>query len=537
MYIVEMLNPLDNTSWPEHELTGNESQQGMLRECGNVIKPDPSLGHTPSSRGSWVHTPSEIASTSSIAADANVISFYTGGLCTPEVDPAELAILLNQHARVSSREPAAGHSHGSSQSNSPASSGHVTPHSRGSSLHSSRSASPDVRPPSRSPSPNEGNTDITRDPDFFDAEELPGPTAAAAEDDDGDSPDRDTTNPIPRALSEHSWIRKCYVSAFIQHMYHRATDDAISVQLKLDRAHLLDVREKTGLAIAGLDKMAVTRLAAERRLGLDPDEHIIFELSCSACWEPYPLCDLNDLASPDCTQPGCDGTIYKLRDVSDGRTKRVPCRIVSRSPLIPTLARMLQRPGKPKEYNSWRRGDEDMPGAVPPLAAPPGDGEDAYPHKDYRIHDITDAWGFRAIPAFLERQRGPEHGHWEFRDVNVNNHAQRFVALPNGLVFIINMDWYVLPCSCGTALTSSYRFQPMKRSAFGSHSTGVVFATVVNNPNPIRFHPREMFFLVAVPGPTEPDAVATSKLLDMVVDEFQKLYGGRIPTMCSTNPF
>lgn len=77
----------------------------------------------------------------------------------------------------------------------------------------------------------------------------------------------------------------------------------------------------------------------------------------------------------------------------------------------------------------------------------------------------------------------------------------------------------------------------MKRSAFGSHSTGVVFATVVNNPNPIRSQPREMFFLVAVPGPTEPDAAATSKVLDMVVNEFKELYGGKTVTSVSTEGF
>ncbi|KZV64692.1 hypothetical protein PENSPDRAFT_639268, partial [Peniophora sp. CONT] len=297
-------------------------------------------------------------------------------------------------------------------------------------------------------------------------------------------------------------------------MYHGAHDDAISVQLKLDRVGLLDVRKQTGIDIPGLDKMAVTRLAAERRLGLDPNKHIIFELSCTDCWEPYALCDLDDLQSPKCTQAGCDGDLYKTRTVSDGRMKRVPCRIVSRSPLIPALERMMQRPGKPAQYNSWRRGDEDKPGAMPPLAAPPGDGDDAYPNGSYRIHSITEAWGFRAIPAFLERQRGAVHGHWEFRDVNTNGRSQRFVALPNGIVFMINMDWYYR------------RFQPMKRSAFGSHSTGVVFATVVNNPDPIRFHRREMFFLIAIPGPSEPDAAATSKLLDRVVDEFEVLNGG-----------
>jgi hypothetical protein len=52
--------------------------------------------------------------------------------------------------------------------------------------------------------------------------------------------------------------------------------------------------------------------------------------------------------------------------------------------------------------------------------------------------DITDGWGWRAIQAGLEQRR---NGFWEVRDVDVLELKQQFVALPNGIVIQINIDW------------------------------------------------------------------------------------------------
>jgi hypothetical protein len=64
----------------------------------------------------------------------------------------------------------------------------------------------------------------------------------------------------------------------------------------------------------------------------------------------------------------------------------------------------------------------------------------AFPDPSKPMMDIYDGWGWRAIQAGLERRRG---GEWTIRDVDVRNLHQRFVSLPLGLVWQMNIDWYV----------------------------------------------------------------------------------------------
>jgi len=65
-------------------------------------------------------------------------------------------------------------------------------------------------------------------------------------------------------------------------------------------------------------------------------------------------------------------------------------------------------------------------------------GFDVYPDPNKLMHDITNVWGWRAIQAGLERHR---NGSWEVCDVNILELAQQFIALPNGLVLQMNIDW------------------------------------------------------------------------------------------------
>lgn len=333
-----------------------------------------------------------------------------------------------------------------------ASSGSITPppashrSTSGSPLHSpksSRSASP-ARSGAQTP---DSDIDIVGDPDFVSALDLAGQQPAAEpepDDEPADEPDG-AVDPSPRALQDDPLVRSCYITAYLQHAHHHVSDASIALQLKSDRNRLLHVRSETGKEILGLDTMATTRLAAQRRLGLDPDKLIDYYFVCDQCWHRHPMSELDTLPSPECTHTGCSGTLYHIRNLSENRTRRVPQKILPTSKLIPAVRRMMRRPGKIDELNEWRR-EGDAPGPDPPLAEPPGDGYAAFPNGDHRLHDITDGWGFRAVPAFLRRQHGRnDHGHWEFEDVNVHptGVSQRFVALPNGLLFVINIDWYV----------------------------------------------------------------------------------------------
>ncbi|KAK0183724.1 hypothetical protein F5146DRAFT_1147323 [Armillaria mellea] len=75
-----------------------------------------------------------------------------------------------------------------------------------------------------------------------------------------------------------------------------------------------------------------------------------------------------------------------------------------------------------------------------PPTAPPPDGYDAFGDLNEPMKDVMDGWAWQTIQAGLERCRS---GKWEIKDVDVCNVHQQFVALPNGLILQMSIDWYI----------------------------------------------------------------------------------------------
>jgi hypothetical protein len=100
---------------------------------------------------------------------------------------------------------------------------------------------------------------------------------------------------------------------------------------------------------------------------------------------------------------------------------------------------LLSRPGKYEQLQHWRYPGGDDPGPARPFTT---QGYDAFIHPSMPMTDIYDGWGWRMIQAGLERRRG---GEWTIQDVDVHELHQRFVSLPLGLVWQMNIDWYVNP--------------------------------------------------------------------------------------------
>ena len=185
--------------------------------------------------------------------------------------------------------------------------------------------------------------------------------------------------------------------------------------------------------------MAQTLKTAERRLGVDPDEYIIYYALCSKCWEGSRLNKIDQLNGPHCPKDGCNRQLYTSKTLSNGRVKRVPTRVLSCANVEKMLGIILMKPGKMAELQHWRVPGKDEPGRVPPMAEPL-DGYDAFADLDVRLFDVYDGWVWRTIQAGLERRR---HGaaRWGVEDVDVRELNQRFVSLPCGLLLCINIDW------------------------------------------------------------------------------------------------
>ncbi|KAJ3002591.1 hypothetical protein NUW54_g5766 [Trametes sanguinea] len=313
---------------------------------------------------------------------------------------------------------------------------------------------------------------------------------------------RGSPGELPPAFTEHPMIRRAYVQAFIAVAFHGATHELAQYLLQSSRSQLVGFSLVSGYEIPGLANMAVTLRTAERRLGLDPDEYITYHLLCNVCWDCHHPALLETLPADGlCIQDECDGTLFQKKRYSDGKTRRVPVKVLATTSPKAAIQRLLMRPGKLAELNHWWTRPDDEAGHKAAVSIEDWAGS---LDDDYRMFDMHDGWGWNAIRAGLKRRQG---GPWGVIDVDVQELNQRFVALPNGLVLIFNLDW----------------FRAMRR---GNYSVGAIYLTVCNNPRSKRFLREETFLLATIPGPDEPSLEQLNHILQIFIPDLLELYEG-----------
>ena len=64
----------------------------------------------------------------------------------------------------------------------------------------------------------------------------------------------------------------------------------------------------------------------------------------------------------------------------------------------------------------------------------------------------------------------------------------------------------------------------MKR---GQHSTGAIYLVICNNPRAKRYLREETILVCVIPGPTEPSLEQMNSVIDPMVEDLKKLYGGK----------
>ncbi|ETW78268.1 hypothetical protein HETIRDRAFT_120128 [Heterobasidion irregulare TC 32-1] len=128
----------------------------------------------------------------------------------------------------------------------------------------------------------------------------------------------------------------------------------------------------------------------------------------------------------------------------------MPHKVLPTVPIKPMLQQFLLRPSKYQEFQHWRRPGADDAGKAEPinqLAEP----LNAYENLPEVLGDISDGWRC-AVST------------WGVEDVLVEEKWQRFISLPCGLLFSINIDWFS-PTKCSHA-----------------YSTSTIYVTILNNP-------------------------------------------------------
>lgn len=183
------------------------------------------------------------------------------------------------------------------------------------------------------------------------------------QDDDSEAP----SNPIPlddirsvqdlapQAFEEDPILRNIYIRAYVQAAFHGATHADIANLLTDQRATLTALSEREGFDLE-LSNMALTLRTVERRLGLSVDDQIVYYFICPICWDVHHPNTLSNLEDPICRKSG--GELY-IESTRDGKKKRTPTKILQYASLSSYIRRMLLRPGKIEELQSWRQdGDE-----------------------------------------------------------------------------------------------------------------------------------------------------------------------------------
>ena len=191
------------------------------------------------------------------------------------------------------------------------------------------------------------------------------------------------------------------------------------------------------LHFEGLSTMARTLATAERRLGIYTDHFITYFYLCNVCWKLHRPSNLSKLHKPTCDENGCTGVLYTSKPLSSGSEKWTPTKILPYFCLKKVVQHLLSCPGKYEQLQHWRYPGNDDPGPAKPFTT---QGYDAFLDPSIPMTDIYDGWGWRTIQAGLDRRRG---GKWTVQDVDVHELHQRFVSLPLGLVWQMNIDWYV----------------------------------------------------------------------------------------------
>ena len=270
---------------------------------------------------------------------------------------------------------------------------------------------------------------------------------------------------LPPALDEDPLIRNACVTAYLFAACHGSTQETIKALLDCLHESFTAMERENGKEMRGLSMMARTLQTAERRLRIDPNQYIVYYFLCNVCWALHHPSSLDDLDSPSCTTPGCTGQVYTLKELTDGRHKRTPLRVLPTAPIIPMIQRFLLRPGKYEEFQHWRVPGLDNVGDVAPLHEP-ADPLDAYDNVHWIMGDITDGWGWRAVSWGLERRKvSSAVSPWGVEDVLVEEKRQRFVSLPCGLLLSINIDWYVILLVCSITLMISFILGFLRQNA------------------------------------------------------------------------
>jgi hypothetical protein len=260
-------------------------------------------------------------------------------------------------------------------------------------------ASETQSPPLHSSSPSEPGRNHTDDSN----DEIP--------------PDDDFT--AAKAFDEIPAVRLAYLQAIQSNTYGGVTVIQTNIQLR-STLHCIALSLPGGLP--QLPIPATTLKTVKRRFGINVDDYITQIPICTACFKPYSLDEIGELASSQCTARRCNGRVYEEVERKGGRIERKPAKIQPYVSLIATIRRFLQRPDFVR--NLCNTADA--------VNRPPLDDNTIM----FDVHD-GDQW----VKTFVGLERKVEND-GTVRDVPAGPNTKKLlIECEMGLSLTLNIDW------------------------------------------------------------------------------------------------
>ena len=110
--------------------------------------------------------------------------------------------------------------------------------------------------------------------------------------------DEEYITDCPHAFDEHPDIQNTYVQVSLAHNFHGTMHEAVKLILGTTQLSLTTARNAApSLEIPGLETMAQMLWTAEKRLGLNLDDFIVYLFLCDKCWKAHNPLELYLLVS------------------------------------------------------------------------------------------------------------------------------------------------------------------------------------------------------------------------------------------------
>lgn len=228
--------------------------------------------------------------------------------------------------------------------------------------------------------------------------------------------------PPAYAKKEPAGVRIGYLGAVVNNVCQHLSVEQTDLNLKV---HM------QGLAAAGalpIDPAPVTTYTSvQRRLGTDPDDHIIEYACCKVCWKHYLPAEMKALPSPSCVVPECPGIIYEEELNANNKVVRRACLISPQVSLIHSLRRIVHRKGFRKLVRDSRN-------------TPSNQNDD----PEFVMKDIHDGAMWHDLKTGIKREVGRDAGNnYVVRDVERSEGEEKKLTDHRfGLHMTVNTDWF-----------------------------------------------------------------------------------------------